>query len=184
MNRLYGRMVRSIAIQRQHRMGSLHSGGQTTDGITRTAFWQGRGCMNCSCRLIRGRFWCNHRSANSSHGFMARGVAIQRYRRMGLLDSGVKTVDGIVRTTVWRDEECANGMYGPIRPSADGIASTAFWGDSGHANSSHGLMVGSINIQLYHRMSSSHPGKQTADGIVRTVIWRDRGHANSSYGLI
>ena len=31
---------------------------------------------------------------------------------MGLLDSGVKTVDGIVRATVWRDEECANGMYG------------------------------------------------------------------------
>ena len=177
-------MVRSIAIRRQHHMGSLHSGGQTTDGITRTAFWQGRGCTNCSCGLIRGCFWCNHRSTNSSHGFMARGVAIRRYQRMGLLDSGVKTVDGIVRATVWQDEECANGMYGPIRPSANGIASTAFWGDSGHVNSSHGLTVGSINIQRYRRMSSSHPGKQTADGIVRTMIWRDRGCANSSYRLI
>ena len=103
---------------------------------------------------------------------------------MGLLDSGVKTVDGIMRATVWWDEECANGMYGPIRPSADGIASTAFFGDSGHVNSSHGLTVGSINIQRYCHMSSSHPGKQTADGIVRTTIWRDRGHANSLYRLI
>ena len=31
MNSLYGCMVRSIAIQQQHHMGSLDSGGQTTD---------------------------------------------------------------------------------------------------------------------------------------------------------
>ena len=99
-NCLYGCMVRSIAIRRQHRMGSLHSGGQTTDGITRTAFWQGRGCTNCSYGLIRGGFWCNHRSTNSLHGFMARGVAIRRYQHMGLLDSGVKTVDGIMSVTL------------------------------------------------------------------------------------
>ena len=103
---------------------------------------------------------------------------------MGLLDSGVKTVDGIMRATVWQDEECENGMYGPIRPSTNVITSTAFWGDSGHMNSSHGLTVGSINIQRYCHMSSSHPGKQTADGVMRTTIWQDRGHANSSYGLI
>ena len=49
---------------------------------------------------------------------------------MGLLDSEIQSVYGIMRTAIWRDEECVNGLYEPIRISADGIARIAFLGDS------------------------------------------------------
>ena len=58
------------------------------DGITKAMFWI------CSYRPIFG------------------SIAIQRYHRMGLLDSGRLTVNGIARAAFWWDRVRANSLYG------------------------------------------------------------------------
>ena len=73
---------------------------------------------------------CDCGSANSLYGLIVAGIVIRRYLHMGLLDSEIQPVYGITRTAIWQDEECANGLYEPIRISADGITRIAFLGDS------------------------------------------------------
>ena len=73
---------------------------------------------------------CDCGSTNSSYGLIVAGDVILRYLHMGLLDSEIQPVYGIVRTAIWQDEECANGSYEPIRISTDGITRIAFLGDS------------------------------------------------------
>ena len=94
---------------------------------------------------------------------MVGSITIRRYHRMGLLDSGRWTVDGIVRATFSDGRECANCSCGHIRIITDGIMRTCRW-DSGCANGSYGLMVGSIIMRQYYRMGSLESARQTGDG--------------------
>ena len=58
-----------------------------------------------------------------------------------------------------RGRGCAHGSYGYIRIGADGIVRAGYRWDSGCANGSYGLMVGSIAIRRYHRMSLLDSGR-------------------------
>ena len=73
-------------------------------------------------------------------------IAIKRYHRMGSLDLGRQTTDGIVRAAIWEGRECANGSCGQIRISADRSVRAACRWDSGCANGSYALMAGSVDM--------------------------------------
>ena len=121
--------------------GYIRSGEANTDGIARAVIQVGRGCANGSYghtgisadKSVRAACWWDAGCANTSHGSMVRSASMRRYYRMGTLDLGRQTTDGIARAEIRVGRGCANGSYGHTGISADKRVRAACRWDSGCA---------------------------------------------------
>ena len=150
-NGSHGFMVGSAIMRRYYRMSSLDLGSITTDGIVRAAFREGRECVNglyrhtgiSADKSVRAACRWDTGCVNTLHGSMVGSASMRRYYRMGTLDLGRQTTDGIARAVIQVGRGCANDSYGHTGISADkSVRATCRW-DTGCANGSHGSMVGS-----------------------------------------